>query len=256
MLSNFKKFVENIDIFGFNNKQPKSPLKDDDKPFKMFDIKELNDSLMKLKFDYKEPRMQLNDEIIWKDQLDTNSLKVGLSSLGSFRATIRRSIKNSEGQTSWICEKVIPIKDGDKELQISERIENSLRALIPQNESSAKEFNTEKLAVNISKTLRAANPKFFSFNKLYKIKENNYIVEFNMVGGGVGSPNSQRVEQFHINLNFDESTGLIRIWGNNIVSPWGGHSWQSAPSEFNEFFTPTQSIKHIVECVKEIILCY
>lgn len=75
-------------------------------------------------------------------------------------------------------------------------------------------------------------------------------------GAGVEAPTASRVEQFNINLQFDEQKGLIRCWGYDIASPTKQHKWLPQPSEWDEYFAPTQSLQEIENVIINSLLVY
>ena len=91
---------------------------------------------------------------------------------------------------------------------------------------------------------------------MYKKSENYHKYVFEFRGGGVEAPTAGRAEQFNIDLLWEPKRGLIRCWGYDIDSTTRQHSWKVQPSEWDEYFAPTQDTKEIVESISRIFMTY
>jgi hypothetical protein len=91
---------------------------------------------------------------------------------------------------------------------------------------------------------------------MYKKSENYHKYVFEFRGHGVEAPTGGRAEQFNIDLSWNQNKGLIHCWGYNIDSTTRQHSWKVQPSEWDEYFAPTQDTKEIVESISRIFMTY
>lgn len=115
-----------------------------------------------------------------------------------------------------------------------------------------------RLVEKMVSAVRRDYPSYCMFPAgLKKINENYFKIYFEFRGHGVlAPPRQKRMEQFDIDLFWDKSKGLVRCWGYNIESSLGQHDWTPAPSEWDEWFAPSQPIEEIIECVKRIFSTY
>jgi hypothetical protein len=92
--------------------------------------------------------------------------------------------------------------------------------------------------------------------KIKEMSDDYYKIYFGFKGHGVEAPSALRAEQFDIDIVFDKKKGLIRCWGYNIDSPTSQHKWAPQPSEWDEWFAPSQSIDEIVEAIINNLMVY
>jgi hypothetical protein len=57
-------------------------------------------------------------------------------------------------------------------------------------------------------------------------------------------------------MSYNPKTGLIRSYGHDVQSKTKGHSWTPQPSEWDEYFSPAQSIKEITDCICAALSTY
>jgi hypothetical protein len=248
------------DIFGFEKKKNKKSTYENDLPIDPIDPELIMKELVELPLGVKRAIWDWHDTIVWGNEETPGSVLVELSPLGSYKAITRKMIMNAEGDKSWICKNVFDFnEDGtDKEEKsLSFMIYEELTKADLDLDSANSNFNDfEKYVIKISSALKLEHPKIMFFDKVKKLNEYYYICTFNYRGQGVEAPGSMRVEQFHVNLNFDKKKGLIRCWGNEVSSPTSGHKWQPQPSEWDEYFAPTQKIEEIAGAIKDMFMTY
>lgn len=204
----------------------------------------------------KEPRQTWTDVVEWGTE--PGAIMTDLSPLGSFRMTIRRQIMDLEGTKVWICKKVHPLvndyEGGNDEL-LEQNIADEVFEHVKQIEkygidTPRREFpEFQKLVLKTTEAIRGQRSDIFIFEGLKQSEydPNHYIIHFGYRGHGVEAPGSARCEQFHIHMQFLPERGLIRQWGNEIQSKTRRHQWLPVPSEWDEFFTPSQPAGEIVE---------
>ena len=256
------------DIFGFEAEYPQFEKKEDDgKPIKRLDSGAVLDELAKSPLGTKQPTHTWHDMIEWGNGRN-GDIKVTFSPLGSFKATIKKRQMDLEGNTVWICKKVMPLnaasfpdqpvsKPSKSESEIAGDIyENLLKIDKEFMNASEHEFDMEDLVVEVAQRVKIYAPQLFIFNGCRKIDENNYIIYLGVRGQGVERRTARRVEQFDINMSFSRKTGIIRVWGCDISSPTKGHKWESRPAEWNENFATYQSKNEIAESIVNSLLTY
>ena len=131
---------------------------------------------------------------------------------------------------------------------------------IKQLESAIGNYsNLENLVVNLTKRCQNPNviPKIFIFKGVREVKHNeNYVIYFECKGQGAETPGSGRLEQFCIDMSYNRKTGLIRSYGHDVQSKMKGHSWTPQPSEWDEYFSPAQSVREITDCICSALSTY
>ena len=115
----------------------------------------------------------------------------------------------------------------------------------------------KKLSWKMWDRCKAIFPSYIMFPiGLKQMSENYYKIVFEFKGYGVEAPSSMRAEQFNIDIHFNKKTGIIKVWGYNIDSDIGQHTWKVQISDFNEWFAPSQPIEEIVKAVHNSLMTY
>lgn len=259
----FKNWLLREDIFGFEKLITNEPKKTEEEyPIVPIKINLVMDSLLKMPLNDTLPKLKFINQIQWGEH--NGAIRMVISPLGSFKSIIRGKQTNLEGNESWICKRIIPYKDimmakiqDDENLayKLFEEIEE-----IKQLESAIGNYsNLENLVIQLSNKCQNENvlPKLFIFRGIKEIKHNeNYIIYFECKGQGVETPGSGRLEIFSIDMSYDPKTGLIRSYGHDVQSRTKGHSWTPQPSEWDEYFSPAQSSKEIIDCICAALSTY
>lgn len=266
----FKRFQEWIllekrDIFGFDGFADES----DDKNLSSkvpvlhrIKLEEVIGELLSNPLGSKTPYSKFNNSVQWG--IGSGSIYMEVSPMGSFKAIIRRLTNDAQGTPAWVCKKVLPFYDYlnadigfDEELakDVFEQIKTTDKSEI---ESAKTDFDQlEDLSIKIAEVSQLNMPEIFIYKGIRQVTENShYIIFFELRGQGVEAPGSARVEQHHIHVSYDKTKGLIKIINNDIQSPIKGREWIPQPSEFEEYFCPTQSFDEIAECVAGALSTY
>jgi len=193
---------------------------------------------------------------------DAGALQLHLTPLGSYKIIARRKLFDASGEENWICKKVFPLDEGyvnTKEEIYASNIHNFLvelnEEMIDSPNVQYKDFN--KLSLKIFSNVRKVYPSYCMFPVgMYKKNENYHKYVFEFRGHGVEAPSGLRAEQFNIDLLWDPKKGLIRCWGYDIDSTTRQHSWKVQPSEWDEWFSPTQEANDIIDCISKIFMTY
>jgi hypothetical protein len=195
---------------------------------------------------------------------NVGAMKVEFSPAGSSKAFVRRLIKDLQGEQTWVCKYIWPFGNQsglqEKEMPVAHEMYEHLEKLSLELIDSAKRDYPEfdRLADKLTTAVRLNYPSYCMFPVgVKKINEDYYKIYFEFRGHGVLAPPRQtRIEQFDIDLFWDKKKGVVRCWGYNIESPTKGRKWIVSPSEWDEWFAPSQPIEEIVECVKRIFMTY
>jgi hypothetical protein len=269
MRISFKDWLlqETKDIFGFNNlltTDDRNLISNDSPPIQPISIELVMNELSRFKLNETIPFSNFLNHIQWGRH--NGSTQMVISPLGSFKSIIRRQQSNLLGEQVWICKRVLPYKDiMEADLKIDENLAHMLFEEIQkisdnQLESAIGDYkNLEGLVTKLSQDVQRQNviPSSFIFMGTKEIKHNeHYIIHFELKGQGVEAPSSNRVEMFAIEMSYKPSTGIIRSFGHDVQSPTKGHLWYPQPSEWDECFSPAQSIKEINNCICSALSTY
>lgn len=208
----------------------------------------------------KKVRRIFETTLLWGEHI--GAIKVDLSPLGSYKALIKRQINDLEGNPVWICKGVIPFQEtgcdfnevhlAHKIYEYTEKIDNS------STEVASPDFpNFERLAFRMHDVNCRKYPDYCMFPVGFrKVFDNLYKTIYEFKGQGVEGPSSSRAEQFNIDTYWDKKKGLVRNWGYNIDSSTRQHTWSVQPSEWDEWFAPSQGIEEICKAVNNSFMTY
>lgn len=210
---------------------------------------------------YFSARQKMSNLLEWG--YDVGALQMFISPLGSYKAIIRRKTRDLQGEETWICQDIIDLNEkngiNNEEIPLAHKIYECLNEIHKKEydspKSEYKEF--DRLANVLFNEVKRNYPAYIMFPiGMKKMSEDYYKIIFEFRGNGVEAPHQRRVEQFNIDLFWDNKKGLMKCWGYNIESKMRQRTWNVEPSDFEEWFAPTQDIKKIVEAVKTILMTY
>jgi hypothetical protein len=194
-------------------------------------------------------------------------MQVDVSPFGSFKIIMRRYVEDLKGNNTGVCRYVIPLvndfnhkgPNDPSEYIYAEKIYDKLKQMdaepLPHPaKDKYKEFS--KVVYKFAEKCKIQHPAIMIYEGLQKINENNYLLSFNYSGYGNGLPNSQKVEKFLINWQYLNEQGIYHCWGYEVVSKSVTRTYLPAPSEWDEYFTPDQHDKTIVDCIHEAFMTY
>lgn len=255
--------------YGFEKSSSTGPqggskdIENDEKPYHMFNTEQVIGELVRQKpLGIYEGRKKRPGIVEWGHEV--GAMRMEFSPLGSSKAFVRRKIKDLNGEVTWICKYVWPLGNEtqlqDKEMLLAHDMYEHLEKLsVEMIDTAQKEYpEFERLAGKLTSAVRMNYPSYCMFPVgMKKINEDYYKIYFEFRGHGVLAPVRQmRNEQFDIDLFWDKKKGLVRCWGYNIESPSKERSWRVSPSEWDEWFAPSQPMEEIIECVKKIFSTY
>lgn len=209
-----------------------------------------------------EPIQKWDNIVEWGNGV--GAIQVECTTFGSLKLVMRRKIADLQGEAAWLCKGVRPlsdIKDATHEISIAHESYEVVSQLSNKlMESPAREFpDFERLAWRMWAGLKKEHPSYCMFPiGLRKQTDDNYKMVFEFRGAGQGHVDADQgfLRQFDIELVWDKKKGLVRCWGNNIESQQGRSSWDIAPQEWNEYFSPFQDHSEIIDCIVKIFMQY
>lgn len=234
-------------------------------PIKVSDI--MKELLQLGKVGTKSPNRLFENKIVYDSPDDVGNLTVEVSPFGSLKIIIRKSLKNLTGEVTNICKKVLPLindynhvgpTDHQEEFNIANSVNRFLTSLDSKGIDTARNDydGLRTLTLQMGSAAKKMHPKVMIYNGIVENTKNYYTIYFSYSGQGVEAPSANRAEQFNINLSYSDKTGLIRCWGNEILSPTKQHLWRLQPSEWDEYFTPSQSSSEIIDCIQSAFMTY
>lgn len=237
-----------------------------EQPIEEFDVVEMLSELKNMG--------DINDKIkddSWSNMLiygkGVGKIEVDTSPLGSFKLIIRRYVNDKQGKRIAICRKVIPLindfnhrgPNDPSELIVATKIYDLLKVIDSEPLQAGKldwQENFVKLVNRLAKQVKVQHPAIMVYEGLLKLNDNNYLLSFTYKGFGNGLPQSQKAERFLINMQYLPEEGLIHTWGYEVASKMKMRSYYVTPSEWDEYFCPTQNDAEIINCIQEILMTY
>ena len=193
-------------------------------------------------------------------------MQVDVSPLGSYKI-ILKYINDLQGNLTGICRYIQPLvndfnhkgPNDPREQVLADKLYNKLQEMdaepLPAPMSGKlKEF--EKVVHKFASVVKTEHPAIMVYEGLRKLDENNYLMSFEYKGYGNGLPNSNKAEKFLINWQYMPKEGLIHTWGYEVVSKSVTRTYIPTPSEWDEYFTPSQPSEVIIGCIREAFMTY
>lgn len=240
--------------FGFDQlgaiKNRKGLVPEGDLPLQPLKLEYITDRLKNFAVGFTEADVSFINEITWGQE--PGAVKLIFSPLGGLRATIKRKCHDLCGESRWICKKIIEIRHiyDEHPDKLVHNITNVIKELSGQQlDSPSREYKgLERLALKLSINLRQIRKDLFVYEGLKKVKPNeHYIIHFGLHGYGVQAPGQRRVNEFLFDMNYDETTGLIKIIGQEVGNSIAGYDWELEPSQWIEYYMPSQNEQEIIE---------
>jgi hypothetical protein len=259
----FKNWLEYAD-FGLDiTKMPKkeSPTEKYDTPIDRLNIGYVIKSLKDHKFG--EKVSIVNDffgELQWGR--GDGALKLKFSPYGGVKASLSKLIHDQEGNPTWICKKVIEVNNlfDQHPDSLTFLLQDSLNEV--DNEGldapSGSYDGFQRLVLNLASMLRRrTTQRIFIYEGIRMIKENEkYLIHFGITGYGRQRRGQKRLDQFAIHCTYDPKPGTILITGTELGDVIEKHRWIYDPSDFKEYFVPSQNEDEIIKAVLTMLNCY
>jgi len=207
----------------------------------------------------KKSRWTWADVMEWGEQ--AGAIKVDISPLGSYKIITRRLVVDLEGQLRWVCKSIFPLNENNhnkNEIPLAHEIYETIqKADMEMLDSAQPEYpDFKRLAYRMNTAVQRTHPTVMLYQGIKELDENYYVIFLEFRGSGVEAPTRARAEQFNVRVFFDKKIGLVRIWGHDIDSDMRRHNWEPQPSEWDEYFAPTQPIAEIVEANLRMLMTY
>lgn len=255
MKKSFKNWLEWAD-YGFDRQAPEEKEQDDDLPYDPINSEIIIKELLSLgKVGTKPPKHAWHTCLEYGEKTQPGAMEIDISPLGSYKIVTRKKIRTLEGEIVGICKHVLSLNEHDtknsNEIPIAHKMYSVLEIIDGVMLDAAKPEYPEfkKLVVYLATAAARLAPKIMMYKGVKELDENYALIWFELNGAGIEAPGHERVEQFNIRIQFDKKTGLIRCWGHDVTSPMRQHKWEAQPSEWDEYFAPTQTMKEITEAI-------
>ena len=245
----FSKWLEWAD-FGFKQDIVKSPTNEPPPgPVKGLDVDNIINNLQRLK-----SALPISSKFFGESQWGTGpgAVKIVFTPYGGVKAIVRKLTKNLQGESLWICKRVVEVRHlfdehPDKLTFVLDKIINEV-----SNENIDAPSNTfeqtERLVMHWASKLRTARSDLFFYEGIRRTKENaDYSIHFGLHGMGVQRRGQKRVDEFMVRVAYHPNEGYIQIIGQEIDGPTRRHDWRIDQAQWNENYMPSQSIEEIVE---------
>ena len=181
---------------------------------------------------------------------NVGKIEIVNSPFGSFKYILRRYGSDIKGNIVPFCTKVYPLvndyahfKDFNDEESIAHYFYEKIKEVDQENINSYKKITDgdfENFVIKLAQNVRNKHPKIMFFDEVIKRDPNNFIISYNLRGGGFGSPGQKRGLKFIINMQHSPELGSIRSWGNDVLTSHRTKSisFEPQPSEWDEIFSP------------------
>lgn len=233
---------------------------DDEKPVSPLNVEYVCEQISKFKLGIKEATEPFFGEIEWGE--GPGSIQLCFSSSRGAYAVIRRHTKNTLGESVWVCKKVVEIRNfydrhedslAQNLIKMLEEVDNG------QIESPVADFTgLERLVLYIADKLKTkTSQRIFLPEGIRRIVTNeHYIIQFGVTGMGVQRAGQKRLDQLHIEVNYNKSLGLIKISCNEVGDRLRSHRWIIDPSQFIEYYSPAQPKEEIAGSLLSLLNSY
>lgn len=263
MYKRFHKWLktEAKDIFGFEKHITQKQQSQDENPIQPIEIPVVIEYLGQLSLPTKNPITRWENECQWGE--NTGAVKVSFSPFGSFKAVIHRKTVDLQGNPAWICKECISLVDlKESEQSLTQILFDAVEKVdkMPLDTATDNFVEFENLILRVASRVKRECPAVFLYEGVKKMNESNYLIYFSARGAGTGrlghAGRDTRLEEFIIDLSYNKKRGLIKCFGHDVTSPIRAHEWNARPSEWEEYFCPTQESDVIVGNIATFLSTY
>jgi hypothetical protein len=256
-MGNFKKWLERLDPFGFEEEEVEQKLTlPDELPHDQFPIEYICDQLKKITLNGKKGFTKFASEVMWG--INPGALKVGFGP--QYQVYLERKVSSVDGEPVWITKKVLRIdvenyQDAPDSIvdSISQELEKLAQTQTEAPDKNFPEVKMEELVLALADAVQTKKNNFFFYEKSKKIEPFRYVIKLGVSGGGTGavlkSSDTNRVNAMMIEIAFEKDKGLIRCILYTVQSGEGNRYFVPQASFFDARFSPTQPEKEIVDAV-------
>lgn len=253
----FKEYAN----FGFDNPNQTNPeVNINDNPLHPVDLEYISKSLKYKMLGTKSTTDKFFEELQWGE--GDGALRLTFTPLGGTRAVLQKLIHNLEGTPTWICKKVVEIKNiyDEKPDNLTFLLHDLLMEMDTGNlDAASSDYQgLEHLTLKLAGNLRSrTTQRIFMFEGIRQVKEHEeYIIQFGVTGYGRQRKDQKRLDQFDVFTRYKKDEGTIKICGNELGSSIANYEWQYDVSEFSEYFTPSQKEEDIINAILVSFNCY
>lgn len=239
--------------FGFDRSRPAFDRNAGEKPIYPFRLEYIRKVLRSHKVGNKEAHEGFMNHVHWGSGF--GAIRVNFTPFGGLRASIRRESVDAQGQAIWLCKKVIFVNDyylkypDALAMDILKDVELIDKEAIEVGVSNYR--NLESLTRRLATYLdRKMIQRILMYEGIREVRaDREYIIHWGCTGMGRQRQDQKRLDQFQIVVRYDEETGLIQVVGQEVGSPIQSYNWSADPSEFIEYFSPTQESVEICDSI-------
>lgn len=263
-MGNFKKWLERLDPFGFEEEEVEKKLTlPDELPHDQFPIEYICNELKKITLNGKKGFSKFASEIMWG--INPGALKVEFGP--QHQVYLTRKVSSIDGEPVWITKKVLRIdveNYQDTPDTIVDSISQELEKLTKtQTEAPGKNFTEvkmEELILALADAVQKKKNNFFFYEKSKKIEPFRYVIKLGAYGGGTGalfkSSDVSRINAMMIEMAFEKDKGLIRCILYTVQSGEGNRYFVPQASFFDTRFSPDQPKDEIVDAIISALKMY
>lgn len=258
----FKKWLAEYADFGLDMGQKRQRIirADDEKPIYPVDLEYVTKDLLTQKLGTKKSKDVYFGEVQWGD--GPGSLKVTFGPFRGLNAIIRKQCTDLKGETRWICKKVLEV--GNYYDKKADTLSFKILELLKEVDTTNIETPTnayegmERLVLQLASDLRRYTTQtVLQYEGIRRLVENkHYIIHFSCTGMGVQRQGQRRLDQLQIEAKYEQDAGYIKIAINEVGDKIKAHKWQIDPSQFCEYYMPTQPQDEITGTMVSLLNSY
>ncbi len=272
---NFRLWLEKTNIFGFEERDydveapfrpGKFPLKGpQDLPIERLNVQRVIEQLAKNDLGIKRSNSKFFNECQW----GSNSGAIRVVITPKVNVKIQKLHEDLEGNRVWIMKKYFFIDDANfagKEDVVALEIFDQVRNINDEQlEAPSRKINLGDLVESLSARMNALeSTTLLPGHTVKRTSDNEFNLFYYLRGGGrtgySGASNTKNIMEVVVNLSTQKTTGLIKamvtVVSNIGSGSKGGGTWVLMPSDFEEFFMPTQGKKEIIESIITALKTY
>lgn len=272
---NFRLWLEKKNIFGFEEedwrvKVPyrpgKAPLRGpQDLPIERLNVQRVMEELAKNDLGIKKATLRFFNECQWGNNV--GAIRAIITP--KVNVKIQRLHKDLEGNNVWIMKKYFFIDDvnyAGKEDVVALEIFDQIRNInVEQLDKPALKVPLRELVQSLSSKMNTLESHvLLPSHEIKKTSDYEYNLFYFLRGGGrtgySGSSTTKSIMEVLVNLSTQKHTGLIKamvtVVSNTDSGSRGGGTWVLMPSDFEEYFMPSQGKREIVESIITALKTY
>lgn len=272
---NFRLWLEKRNIWGFDDtdwqpQKPYHPLKtpfkgNEDLPITAFNVQRMIDELAKFELGFKRSKVNFFNECQWGE----NPGAVRVVVTPKINLKIQKLHYDLEGNKVWVMKKYFFIDDENyagKEDVVAQEVFDQVKNINDEQlENPNKDVKLDELVQGLNSRLKGLiSSTLLPEHTVKKNSENEFTVYYYMRGGGAsgysGASNTHNIMEVVVNISKHRDTGLIKamvtVASSLSSGSQGGNTWVLMPSDFEEYFMPTQGKREIIEALVTALKTY